>query len=269
MDTPTSFDNYSVASDIEVLPAFFPIPGLGIVPINVFLIRAAEPMLVDTGVAVLGDAFMAQLEKVIDPGDIKWLWLTHTDQDHIGSLLPLLNAAPNLRIITTFLGVGKMSLFQPLPMDRVYLLNPGQDIDVGDRTLTAIKPPTYDAPETTGFYDRKSGILYTADSFGALMSEPSMDPAEIAPEKLREGLVTWATVDAPWLNTQDRGKFQKALATVRDLNPRAIFSCHLPPAFEMNEILLQFLLDATGAAPFTGPDQKALEAMLAGQMNKP
>lgn len=97
------------------------------------------------------------------------------------------------------------------------------------------------------------------------MSEPSLDPAEIESEKLREGLVTWATVDAPWLNTLDSGKFKKALAAVRDLSPRSIFSCHLPPAFVMNEKLLQYLSDATGAPPFTGPDQKALEGMLTGQ----
>ena len=90
---------------------------------------------------------------MIDLRDLRWLWLTHTDPDHIGSLKRVLDEAPELRVITTFLGVGKMSLFDPLPLNRVYLLNPGQSIDVGDRTLISIKSPVYDAPETTGFYD--------------------------------------------------------------------------------------------------------------------
>jgi hypothetical protein len=44
-------------------------------------------------------------------------------------------------------------------MDRVYLVNPGQKITLGDRTLTAIKPPAFDNPSTTGFYDDKSGCF--------------------------------------------------------------------------------------------------------------
>jgi glyoxylase-like metal-dependent hydrolase (beta-lactamase superfamily II) len=262
MDKPTIFENYSAAPDIEVLPSYFPIPGFGILPINAFLIRAAEPVLVDTGVAVLRDEFMAQLAKVIDLEDLKWLWLTHNDQDHIGSLQPVLEAAPRLRVITNFLGVGKMSLFHPLPMERVYLLNPGQKINVGDRDLIAIKPPAYDAPETTGFYDPKSGSLFSADCFGALMSEPTVDAGDIESENLREGLITWAKVDSPWLQAVDSGKFNRTLDVFREMSPRAVLSCHLPAAYNMTTQLLRYLAEVTAEDPFVGPDQETLEAML-------
>ena len=162
MDKPTMFEPYKAAADIDVVPSYFPIPGLGIIPVNAFVLKAAQPVLVDTGLVPLSDEFMEKLSSVIDAGDLRWLWLTHTDQDHIGSLWRVLEAAPKLRIITTYLGVGKMSLFAPLPMDRIYLLNPGQSISVGDRILTAIKPPSYDAPETTGFYDPKAARLWSS-----------------------------------------------------------------------------------------------------------
>jgi hypothetical protein len=45
--------------------------------------------------------------------------------------------------------VGIMSL--SVPLDRVHLVNPGQQLTVGDRTLTAVKPPVFDNPATTGF----------------------------------------------------------------------------------------------------------------------
>ena len=32
------------------------------------------------------DDFLAALRSVIDPADLRWIWLTHTDFDHIGSL---------------------------------------------------------------------------------------------------------------------------------------------------------------------------------------
>jgi len=262
MDKPRMFEPYRAAPDIHVLPSYFPIPGFGILPINAFVLRAAEPVLVDTGLTLLNDEFLPQLSSVIDPEDLRWLWLTHDDQDHIGSLYRLLDEAPKLRVITTFLALGKMGLSRPLPLDRVYLLNPGQSIDVGDRTLTAVKPATYDAPETTGFYDLKSGAFFSADSFGALMLEPVENAAEMAPEDLRQGMITWATADSPWLHLTDAARFANALNRIRGFSPEVILSSHLPVAHAMTDTLLGHLAAAPTADPFVGPDQPALEAML-------
>lgn len=262
MDKPTMFEPYRAAPDIDVLPSYFPIPGYGILPINAFVLRAAEPVLVDTGLVLMSDEFMSQLSSVINLDDLRWLWLTHADMDHIGSVRRLLDEVPHLRIITTFLAVGKMGLVQPLPLDRVYFLNPGQSLSVGDRTLSAVRPPTYDSPETTGFYDSKSGAFFSADSFGALMSEPVEDAGEIEPEELRRGMVKWTTVDSPWLHMVDTGRFTKTLDLVRDMRPRIVLSNHLPAAHGMTDGLLQHLAAAPAADPFLGPDQPALEAML-------
>ena len=264
MDQPTMFEPYQAAPDIVVLPAYFSIPGLGILPVNAFVLKAAEPVLVDTGLVPLSDQFMEKLSSVINPKDLRWLWLTHTDQDHIGSLQRILKVAPKLRVITTFLGVGKMSLFQPLPMDRVYLLNPGQSISVGDRILTAVKPPSYDAPETTGFYDPKAAAFFSADCLGALMSEPQQYADDIAAKDFQEGVVRWATVDAPWLHGLDKALFGKTLDRIRQMSPKMILSSHLPVARDMTEQLLGYLAAVPAAEPFVGPDQQALEAMLKG-----
>jgi flavorubredoxin len=256
------FEPYQAAADVDVVPSYFPIPGFGILPVNAFVLKAAEPVLVDAGLAPLSDEFMEKLSSVIDPVDLRWLWLTHADQDHIGSLHRILEMAPELRIITTFLTVGRMSLFNPLPMDRVYLLNPGQRINVGDRTLTAIKPPLYDAAETTGFYDPKADAFFSSDCFGALLSEPVENAAGISTENLRKGMITWATVEAPWLYIANRKMFNKSLNSIRELSAKLILSTHLPVAYEMAEELLEYLGAVPEAQPFVGPDQQALEAML-------
>ena len=96
---------------------------------------------------------------MIDPADLRgWIWLTHTDFDHIGSLPRLLADDRELRVITTFLGLGIMTLLAELPMDRVRLLNPGQKITVGYRTLAALKPGAFDNPATTGFVDEHLAV---------------------------------------------------------------------------------------------------------------
>lgn len=264
MDQPTMCEPYQAAPDVDVLPAYFPIPGLGIIPVNAFVLKAVEPVLVDTGLVPLSDEFMRRLSAVIDPGELRWLWLTHCHQDHLGSLQRILDQAPQLRVITTFLGMGIMSLFQPLPLDRVYLLNPGQSISTGDRTLTAIQPPSFDSPETVGFYDPKAAAFFCSDCFGALLSEPAGDAADIGSAKLREGLIRWATVDAPWLHLVDRTTFGERLNRVREIAPNLVLGNHLPVARGMTEELLGYLAGAPDAEPFVGPDQPALEAMLRG-----
>ena len=200
---------YKAAPDIDVLTSSFPIPGFGLVPINAFVLHGPEPVLVDTGAVVEREEFMTALRSVIDPADLKWIWLTHTDFDHIGALPQLLDENAGVRMITTFLGVGIMSLTAPLPMDRVYLLNPGERIVVGDRTLTAFKPPAFDNPSTTGFHDDKSGALFSSDCFGALLSAVPENAADLTDDELRQGQVFWATVDSPWLHKVDTAAFAR------------------------------------------------------------
>jgi flavorubredoxin len=255
---------YRPAPDIDVLTTSFPVPGLGFIPINAFVLHGAEPVLVDTNAGVESESFMTALRTVIDPSELKWLWLTHTDFDHIGSLHQVLAENPDLRVITSFLGVGIMMLAAPLPMDRVYLINPGQQIAVGDRTLTAFKPPTFDNPITTGFYDDKSRMLFSADSFGALLDAVPESAADLSDDELRQGQVFWATADSPWLHKVDSSVLTKELDAIRDMNPAMILSSHLPAApGAMVDRMAASIAAAPSAQPFVGPDQAALEQMMA------
>jgi flavorubredoxin len=254
---------YKAAPDIEVLTSNFPIPGYGLVPINAFVIKGKEPVLVDTGAVVESDEFMRALRSVIDPTELKWIWLTHTDFDHIGSLRQLLAENTQLRVITTFLGMGIMSLYAPLPLDRVQLVNPGERITVGDRTLTAVKPPAYDNPSTTGFYDDKSNVLFSSDCFGALLSAVPQTAADLSERDLRNGQIFWATVDSPWLHKVDNDVLAKELDGIRKMEPKMVLSNHLPAASgDMTEQLLASLASVPAAQPFVGPDQASLRQMM-------
>jgi flavorubredoxin len=262
--------SYKAAPDIDVLTSNIAIPGLGLVPVNAFVLQGPEPVLVDTGAVVESDEFMSVLRSVIDPADLRWIWLTHTDFDHIGTLHQLLDENSQLRVITTFLGVGIMGLFNPLPMERVYLLNPGQNITVGDRTLTAVKPPAFDNPSTTGFHDAKSKVFFSSDCFGALLQAVPQNASDLSEQELRDGQVFWATVDSPWLHKADGNVLDKGLDDIRKMEPSMILSSHLPPASgEMTEQLLASLSAARMAQPFVGPDQTALEEMLAQMTGGP
>jgi hypothetical protein len=255
---------YQAAPGIDVVTTSFPVPGFGFVPINAFVLHGEEPVLVDTGTVFQSEEFMTALRSVIDPSDLRWIWLTHTDFDHIGSLHQLLAENPRLTVITTFLGVGIMGLTAPLPMERVHLVNPGQSITLPDRTLTALTPPVFDNPVTTGFHDDKSGALFSADCFGALLADVPQKAEDLSEEELRQGQMFWVMADSPWLCKVDGAIFAKDLDALRVLSPSQILSSHLPAASGAS---LGHMLDSLHAArsstPFVGPDQAALEEMMA------
>lgn len=255
-------ETLDVAPDVTALHVTFPVPGFGILPIRAHVLHAAEPVLVDTGLGAMEADFMTALRGAIDPKDLRWIWITHTDADHVGNLAAVLREAPQATVVTTFIGMAKMGLLQ-LETPRIRLLNPGETLNVGDRELLAAAPPTFDAPETTGFLDRKTGVLFSADSFGALLEAPALDAADIDPAKLRDGMTTWATIDAPWLRWTDRERYGASLDAVRSLDPSVVLSSHLPPARGMLSTLLGHVAAAPDAPAFVGPNQAALEAMMA------
>ncbi|MCK5394806.1 MAG: MBL fold metallo-hydrolase [Gammaproteobacteria bacterium] len=262
MNEPTMLESINSAPDIVSLVSYIPIPGYGVLPVNAFVIKAREPVLVDTGMTSVRSDFMRNLRAAIDPKDLRWIWLTHIDMDHIGNLEAVLAEAPDARVVTSFIGMAKMGL-HGLPLDRVFLLNPGQALDVGDRQLLAIKPPTYDAPETTGLFDQKSSTFISADSFGAILEKPVDNAVDINSKDLREGSQLWASIDAPWLSVVDHDKFGNTLSAIEKLNADIILSSHLPPAENMCKTLLNILSKADQTPVFVGPDQHALEKMMA------
>jgi hypothetical protein len=263
MDTPQMGTPLPSGPDTWTLPAWLPLPGLGVLAVNAFVIRGEQPVLVDTGLGALRADFMQALGSVLDPADLRWVWITHTDPDHVGNLVPVLEQAPRARVVTNFLGMGKLML-GGLPVDRVWLVNPGQSLDLGDRRLLALRPPVYDAPETMALMDTRSGTLCSADCFGALLEAPVTSAAEVPREALRAGMLTWAGVDAPWLSLLPDGGIDGSLEAVRALAPARVLSAHLPPAEGMTDRLTAWLAEACGADPFTGPDQAAVASAPAG-----
>jgi len=254
---------FQVVPDIVVLPAHFPIPGMGFLPVNAFVIKAKEPVLVDAGMGMDSDDFMGALESIIDPKDLGWLWITHDDADHIGSIQRVLEAAPEARIVAYSLAALRMSTAWPIPMDRFYWLNPGESINLGDRKLIAVRPPLFDNPTTIGIYDDRLEAFFSADCFGAIIPSPVRNVEDLAQEELFQGMVAWATADSPWVHMVEPSIFNRALDNIRQMAPKMIFSGHLPPAVGKTEQFLDSIARVPASPPFVGPDQAALEQILA------
>lgn len=259
---PSFYGTRLVAPDTFAFTSWLPLPGLGILNINSWLLRSRQPVLVDTGMPIFVDKYMSVLKELIDPADIEWIWLTHCDIDHIGAVRAVLAAAPRAKVVTNYIGFGKLGISGPIPPERMFLLNPGQALDVGDRLLHATPPPIFDAPETMALFDDRTRVLFSADSFGAVLPRIEEEANDIGGVELRDGMVLWATADSPWIRFAEKPALAARLDVVSRLDPLAILSSHLPPAFGLTETFLGHLAEARDAPPFVGPDQAAMMAMM-------
>lgn len=260
-------ETHRVTPEVTVLSDCAEVPGIGFLPVNTFVLHAAQPVVVDTGLSTPGKNFVRDLAGVIDPADVRWIWITHPDRDHTGGLWELMEAAPHARLVTTFIGVGIMSCQWDVPLDRVHFVNPGETLDVGDRQLVGHRPPLFDSPATVGFLDRSSGAFFSSDCFGAPLSTGELatggDATAISADERRGAQLLWAAIDSPWVHSIDRAKYDPQVEAIRRLDPSAVLSTHLPPAIGMNEQLIAALAEAPDGPAFVGPDQAALEALLA------
>ena len=160
-----------------------------------------------------------------------------------------------------------MSAERPIPPDRLYLLNPGQTLDAGDRTLTAYRPPLFDNPGTIGVFDGRTRACFSSDCFGAPLPDAQLavcgDVRDIDPAHRRAAQLLWASVDSPWVHNVDRDRYLATIEPLRAMDPAWILSTHLPPAAGHLAEFLDVLEEVPQTAPWVGPDQQALEAMLA------
>ena len=264
MDAP-----YQAAPDVHVLPANLPLPGIGVLPINAYVLLAEEPVLIDTGLAIDSDQFLAAVESVVPLRDLRWIWLTHDDADHTGNIQRVMEAAPDARLATHGFAALRMSTWWPVPLDRVHAIRPGDRLPVGDRTLRAVPPPLFDNPMSIGLLDEATGNLFSVDSFGALLPEPTQVAAEVPHEALAIGMAAWAASDSPWAHIVDRPRFSQVLDGVRKLQPARILSSHLPAASGTSlERFIDVLETVPDAAPAVPPSYEEfghmLQAMFAG-----
>jgi hypothetical protein len=260
MDQP-----YRAGDDVTVLPSHLDVPGVGTIVVNAFVLHAAQPVLIDTGIAVDTDDFIAALRSVIDPADLAWVWISHDDTDHTGSVQRVMELAPRARLATHGLGALRMTTWWPAPLDRVHALALGDRIDAGDRTLVALRPPTFDNPTTTGFFDDRTSTLFAVDSFGAILPSAVNDVNDVAEDDLVGGMVAWATFDSPWTHLTDRALFGGALDEVRRMDPARILCSHLPPVSGRVDQLLKVMESVPDAEPFVAPDAAAF-AEIAAQL---
>ena len=223
---PTS--PHLVTTDTWLVPTLAAGPFGGYVGVHTLVIRGSQPVLVDTGCALVGDAWMDQVASVVDPADVRWVVLSHDDHDHIGNIHEVLARCVNATLVCNFSIVARLLGDVELPLERMRWLDAGQSFDAGDRTLTAVRPPMLDSPATRGLYDSSTRVLWAADSFGTFFPGEVYEASEIPPEMYEQSFVALNSWNTPWLEWVDVDRYAAHVRATADLPLEVVASAHGP-----------------------------------------
>jgi flavorubredoxin len=192
------------------------------------VIRSAEPVVVDTGMAEHREQFLADVFSLVEPDDVRWLYISHDDVDHTGNLNALMDACPNATVVVNWFMVERMGASLAVTPDRWRWVGDGESFYVGDRRLHAVRPPIFDSPTTRGLYDPNTGVYWASDAFATPMPAPVRDVAELDADFWRDGMATFDRYISPWLDLVDEAKFQRSVDRIERLSPTTIAGCHTP-----------------------------------------
>jgi len=133
---------------------------------NSFIIRGEKTALVDTSHEKFRQQYMEILTGEIDPKDIDYLIISHTEPDHSGLVKDVLALVPQAIVVGAKVAIQFLENLVHQPFERLVVKN-GDKLDLGNgHIIEFVSAPNLHWPDTIFSYDSKTQVLFTCDAFG-------------------------------------------------------------------------------------------------------
>ena len=133
---------------------------------NSFLIQGEKIALVDTSHEKFRELYLDTLTGLINPAQLDYLIVSHTEPDHSGLIKDILALAPQITVIGSKVAIQFLEdwLHQPF---KSRIVKNGDCLDLGNgHEIEFVIAPNLHWPDTIFSYDRQTKVLYTCDAFG-------------------------------------------------------------------------------------------------------
>jgi flavorubredoxin/flavin reductase (DIM6/NTAB) family NADH-FMN oxidoreductase RutF len=133
---------------------------------NSYLIRGEKIALVDTSHEKFRQLYFDTLNGLINPQEIDYLIISHTEPDHSGLVRDILQLIPDITVVGAKVAIQFLENLVHHPFQRQLVKN-GDQLDLGNgHILEFVNAPNLHWPDTIFTYDHGTGILFTCDAFG-------------------------------------------------------------------------------------------------------
>ncbi|MGR3176906.1 MAG: FprA family A-type flavoprotein [Candidatus Anammoxibacter sp.] len=134
---------------------------------NAYLVKGKDKIaLIDTVKEPFKEEYIKTIGAIVDPKDIDYIVINHTEPDHSGALPHLVDFVPN--ITTVFSKTAKSFVGNILHKEfNSIVVGDGDKIDLGGKTLSFISAPFLHWPDTMFTYIEEDKILFPCDAFGS------------------------------------------------------------------------------------------------------
>lgn len=133
---------------------------------NSFFINSEKKTIVEVAKEKFSETYLKKLGSVVNPSEIEYIILDHTEPDHSGSLALLLDLAPSATVVGSGNAIRYLEEIVNRPF-RSKIVKDGDTLDLGNKTLRFIAAPNLHWPDSIYTYLVEDRILFTCDSFGA------------------------------------------------------------------------------------------------------
>jgi flavorubredoxin len=133
---------------------------------NSYFINAEKKTIVEASKEKFSDIHIKKLQSVVDPSEIKYIILDHTEPDHSGNTARLLEIAPSAVVVGSGNAIRYLGDIINSPFNSL-VVKDGDVLDLGNKTLKFISAPNLHWPDTMFTYLVEDKILFTCDVFGA------------------------------------------------------------------------------------------------------
>ncbi len=194
---------------------------------NSYFIDDEKTAVLDTVDSVIRDVFMDNVSHLLHGRQLDYIVINHMEPDHSGSLLALVRAYPEAKIIAAPQAQKMIGQYFHVTLkDRFLSTDEKLEISLGTHRLRFLKAPMVHWPEVTFTYEETEKVLFSADAFGTfgvLNGSVFADDVDYEEEYLPSFRKYYANIVARY-----GMQVQMALKKVEKLDVKYLCSLHGP-----------------------------------------
>ena len=142
---------------------------------NSYVVKGTEKTAIFETVKVeFFDEYISRLNDLgVNPTEIDYIVVNHTEPDHAGSVAKLLELSPNAKIVGSPAAINFLKKIANCEFEHISV-GDGDSISLGNKTLQFISAPFLHWPDSMYTYVVEDEVLITCDSFGSHYSSPEV-----------------------------------------------------------------------------------------------